>query len=491
MKKTLAFLTALLCLLFTGCGGNQPPTEPSTAPATEASTRPETTGASEETTLWVVCEYEVPEDEDSRIPLAVKQFQENHENVRIELERLPQDGEERADRLEEIRSEIRAGGGPDAYLLSSQAYFYQPLFDDVTLAMGNGVFRDISAFYDADAALNTQALNGKIMDAGTLDGARYVLPLWFNCPMYYVDMGEWEKTSLTPDMFDAGILRVMDELIALGDERWACGGEIKDVNYGLDMFPGLPDYAAGSVTVDPEQLVTYMTRYQALRELIGSMTDHRIRLDSYVYMEYGDFWGENGFPMYCDNLSGCIGALRSGVGEGRTIGMYPVRGIDGKLTADVTFWAAVGSGSACPELAYDFIRTFLLEEYQWGTNLEENDTFTTFMAMFYRWPVRTEGAVQALLDVDTRMNKCFVDSGNSVGWRDRKQTLLNADLSRISIRPVWEEIDRVKFSIREGYDFQTLLQELNGENGTKNADVSMEALAEKVIRMLEQHLKEG
>ena len=45
-----------------------------------------------------------------------------------------------------------------------------------------------------------------------------------------------------------------------------------------------------------------------------------------------------------------------------------MRALDGDLVANITYYGAVGAGCETPELAYSFLRMFLLEETQWEKN---------------------------------------------------------------------------------------------------------------------------
>ena len=111
------------------------------------------------------------------------------------MDYLPTNEQERAVYLQQLRTEILQGGGPDCYLLSTdntlildepEQYTYvevEPLFADVGPAMRNGLFYDISLLYDANDSFGKDGLNSRIMDAGMVDGKRYVLPLRYDMPV--------------------------------------------------------------------------------------------------------------------------------------------------------------------------------------------------------------------------------------------------------------------------------------------------------------------
>ena len=147
----------------------------------------------EKAELWVVTEQSTWDRMNGQLYVLEKAYEEAHSNVDIKVDYLPTDEQERDVYLQQLRTEILQGGGPDCYLLPTDntlildepaQYTYvdvEPLFSDVDLAMRNGLFYDITELYDADDALSKDALNTKIMDAGVVNGIRYVLPCVTMC----------------------------------------------------------------------------------------------------------------------------------------------------------------------------------------------------------------------------------------------------------------------------------------------------------------------
>ena len=135
-------------------------------------------GCKKTETIWIVMEEHKAMEQHVRS--IIKLFKEQNPNVEFELELLPNGNkvvdadyeEARTAILQRLRSAIMARKGPDIYLLPSTTTTYEMLFEDVNLAMRNGLFEDISEYYDGDTELRTEELISGVMDAGVLDGRR-------------------------------------------------------------------------------------------------------------------------------------------------------------------------------------------------------------------------------------------------------------------------------------------------------------------------------
>ena len=133
-----------------------------------------------------------------------------HGDVEVVIERIPKENG-REEVLQRLRTELMIGKGPDILLLPTLPTdnrdligYVEPLVQDVQQAMHNGLFLDISAYYDADTELDKDALNQDIMDAGLLDGARYVLPLCYDLPVAYVNKKAFAEGGVSDDIFTYG-----------------------------------------------------------------------------------------------------------------------------------------------------------------------------------------------------------------------------------------------------------------------------------------------
>ena len=158
-------------------------------------------------------------------------FRELHPDVRIEIEYLPMDEEEREAFIKQRRVAMMAGEDvPDVYLMPTSSRTeisyepMEPLFKDVAQIMRSNWFADISGLYNGDTELHTEELNKGMMDAGTVGRARYVLPLGYNIPVYVTRKDLLDQSGIEREKLNAGVDSMVDvfmELNEQGDPRWA------------------------------------------------------------------------------------------------------------------------------------------------------------------------------------------------------------------------------------------------------------------------------
>lgn len=371
--------------------------------------------------LWVVTEQTEGGGMNDQAQMLIERFQKVYPNVTIRLDILPSSEESRAGYLQKIRSEIMSGGGPDIYLLPtspqmpptdetfSTAYM-ESLFSIVPLQMYNGIFTDISEYYDADEALGKESLVTAVMDAGVMDGARYILPLRYTYDVLLVDLDAMEELGIDMEIFESGIDDLYALALELDDYKAAHAVNIAP---SIGLVSQFVDYETGNVLMDAQELAALFDRYRQ----VSVLADEESHQDIGFYINSEWIIREPGYPGYACSTSSFIYTnkkserifttsgypfMRIGLEDAvdtaaaikaqqKNIGMYPVRAADGSLVAEITYYGAVGSGCKHPELAYEFLRMFLSEEVQW----EQYWPRTELTGMIEDgYPVRTRGSVE-------------------------------------------------------------------------------------------------
>lgn len=535
----------VLLIMLTGCANGISISEE----MSKAEETSETEGAS---VLWVVTEQSTSDGMNYQAEAAAESFGEAHEGMTVRIDILPTDAEEREIYLKQLRTQIMAGKGPDVYLLPTGGVLtldapsrvssmcgttqmeVEPLFQDVTQAMYNGMFADISGCYDEDRALNTDALQIDVMEAGVIDGCRYVLPLRYTMPILLTDPSNYEETGISQELIDSGLSALVEYALETDDTMMATGLRMPD---DMTLLTGLFDYEKGEMVITTREIADYMGLYQRwyaaeyaaaeqftadhleqLRIDLDEMFHHSIEdplaatmttvtLDSFNSIEdYADFffhWSLEGFPLYADSLPGALEqAGMSSVLE-KELEAHPLRSVDGKVTAEITYYGAVGSGCKDIALAYDFLRIFLTEAYQWDqirprndlTNIDVFDLPKEVQADGFvedSWPVRVKGSTPYLWN--TLQYQLFAYGDGLYNMQQRRRPLRSKELVLTDADlPVLETaIDEVRFPVYQPYE-ETLryaLTLLNNEDGTP-AEADIDALAEKVYQYLWWHLAEG
>lgn len=350
-----------------------------------------------EVTLWVVTERTQEMGMNKVVQEAMEAFSSAHRNVSFNLEVLPVGDQDRAKRMEEIWELIERGGGPDVLLLPTKATASQgmrskgiePLITSVPYAMRQGRFLDISQYYNRDEALDKDGLQQTVVDAGCVGDKRFLLPLCFNLNAYYF-LNDGDESDLRSDMT---VLEVMDYVLRSGDSFLA---KVLTTNsaamYRPEMvFSSLIDYDTGRVTLSLGEAEEFFDRFQRLRE----MTNERETED---YLPGSStIWGyvkspvskRIVYPCYLESLSHLM-ALRGISGlENKELTAVPLRAVNGTVTALIEYYGAIGANSKSPRTAYEFLRMFLLPEYQWQIGETDN-------LLLDGWPVRVKGSVEAM-----------------------------------------------------------------------------------------------
>lgn len=517
----IAFLCALLCFLG-GCDQEE---------------------AAEGQTLWIVTEPSKQEGINAVTELLIAQFEEAHPGATIELQYLPTDHSERELLFKRLRTQMMAGQGPDVFLLpgsntaisgdGESTSFFNPgkntdhiflswnemLFSDVNKAMENGLFADLSSFYDADDTLGKDSLNQTIMDAGTYNGGRYILPIRYDFPVLFVDETVLnEDYGISLDQLDSGIMEALNTVLATGDQTLACSVEPFSIRYrnALSFFPESLDYQTGSVLLEREGLVDFLQKFQQLEELIADQDFQRQGMNyayyvvhsylksfswdgrkcHYEFEEYPVFM--QGYPMQMGWLSQAYSAAAIAAAEKRSVAMIPMRALDGDLVANVTYYGAVGAGCETPELAYEFLRMFLLQETQWEENrvliADEIEKFYYGQALVFDhledgWPVRDVGSAEPMWEMLRTSIRAFATEGSETG---RKSTLRHVRLTDSDIPILDAKIDRVYFPMGlEQSDICPAFFSLNDWYTGEKTDADIDALADEILDLLQWAAAEG
>lgn len=504
----------------------------------------------ETTTLRVLTEYSPSDGMNYQAEQIAAAFMASHDGVTVEIEFPPEDEDERALYLYQMRTEIMAGGGPDIYLMPTgetrykssnsgrnvRTYNVEPLFTDVEQAIHNGIFQDISCYYDEDSALHTEDLNQAVMDAGVYAGQRYVLPLRFQIPVLIANPDDPRMTYCD----NLSLLDLAEQAAASKDVKMAIAVQLPEDFSGLSR---LLDYDSGKVLISQGEITRYLRLYQQIKALrtlplseflkesyfdmmqdnlflnyVDAMekwtTSYGFGLNYFCnavnYTAFSLYWRTSDFPFFTGNL--CSALYDAGISKylGLESHVQPLCTDTGKTTAEVTYFGAVGAGCENPALAYEFLREFLTEDAQWDilrprTDYSDSDIWNippqlqSLGFVENSWPVRTRGSVAYLWDtVQYQIHGGGTFSGIA-------RTDINPDSDAIAEAMYYDifltdddlpilnaPIDEVRFPVTLPKDesMAWALAQLNEEDGTPT-DVDIDALAEQLYRNLWWHLAEG
>lgn len=483
--------------------------------------------------LWVVTEETKWDGMNALAKQLAEVFEAEHPGFTVKLDILPQDEVARAGYMKQIRTEIMSGKGPDVYLLPTTSTFLgngideapkqsqitdlKPLFPNVEQAMRNGMFLDFGSWYDADTILEKECFQPTIMEAGVIcentrhDG-RYLLPLRYNFPVLYVDVGELAKYGLTVEDVSGSVFDLMELAIQSGSQELACAVEphVLLTGQGFSFLSQAIDYNTGRVTVTKEEIAQLLRLFQQLETLVKGETDQRvpinignlnwpmIAIDSNNPYINGDYEASlrpmrnfpYEFPMRLGSLEDGIMLYAIDKTNERKLQAVPVRDNDGNLTAYVSYYGAIGAGCKKTNEAYEYLRMFLSEDAQYANHRPYK---RDFMFGTVSWPDLIEDGLP--VRVVGGANGVWVNLRSSARWLHSGYLNLNR-LSRMSITdedvPLLKtEIDRVYFGNVLEQQLAQMVRSLNDPNTGEPTDVDIDALAEHFIEELQWQVLEG
>ncbi len=486
--RGLFLLTLLAVVLLAGCGQEKVPTE---------------LPPQEERILWILTERTASCGMNSQAESVARAFEADHPGVRVNLETLPESGQERENRLEQLRTQVMAGDGPDGYLLSAnlnygsdygflvpQQGMRQALFPDVEMAMYSGLFADLSPYYDADTELHTEALQQTVMEAGVVDGARYVLPLRYEIPVVYLDAEQLAASGLDREKMASSLYGFWKEVLEEGGPQWTSAARYYRGAQHMQFLPPLFDYEAGEVILPREALRTYLEAYQwAYAKAGGTAVVDVLNLD--------DYWSTKSFlseehPAEIATLDMALTTAAIAKSEQKKIEMLPLSGGEGELVARITYYAAAGAGSEKPELTYAFLREFLREENQWQEKRKISGVVKNQLLIESGWPVRNVGSAAPLWNYVKELKTMDIRS-EPTERRTHWNRLIRVELEDGDIPALSVPVQRAYFE-NDGLQerLSAYLRKLNrGENREAPADVDLDQVAEDILAELEQYLAEG
>lgn len=442
-------------------------------------------GCKSRDTLWIVM------DESSGMEaLAEKmiaRFQEEHPKAEINLQIVPthpvnlQSGKEERDAaLLEIRTAMAEGNGPDVFLLESAQDRGEPFFADVNISMREGVFGNISAYYDADTELGKEKLITEIMDAGAVNGARYVLPLRYDMPVLYMDNNQLKDEGCTLEMLSGTIAELYDAVLVSDNLKLATAATVTDTamrSFSLNFYPELIDYDAKEILLTAEDMVPLLQSIQKARaaEQVSKIQFQDPPTDEYLRGLGWEYWND----ISCYYIGGMDDLLSYAIytctyhTPGLT--MLPIQATDGNIVVDVTYFGAVGADCRDPELAYEFLRLFLTEEGQWQEN---GDLAISYVG----WPVRKgENVTDIALRYLNVLNKNLTET---MRYNVRKNGIGELPILDVSV-------DRVQFATTYEQEFKNeVVDPLNDATNGATRETDIMALVQAWLDKVQQHLAE-
>ena len=284
--------------------------------------------------IVVIAEETIAEE----VRLTALWYMRSQDEVKVTIEILSSDKQERAGQLQELRTEIMAGKGPDLYLLETQneAVFEtdrkEPLFGNVNKAIESGFFDDLTEYMKEDEFWKNNSLSEVFLKPGQMKEEQYVLPL--SCT-YYVLVGMADEEIELGD----SIGEWMDTIRFSGNQALKEDCTIMYFQAARMMQPAI-DYNEKQVVFEKEKWVSWILEdVIPYREEVWSM-EHTAEEQYYLWQVLqvvNEIEMTNARYHVCES----------------------VPGLKGEYKASIESWGAVGRSSEYKQNAYDFLMLFL------------------------------------------------------------------------------------------------------------------------------------
>lgn len=352
LRKLTAVLLVLCLLLCTGCSASEPET---------------TSSASSN------------EDEKVKITVAVDIFHTDsikqlkkcaqmlYPQLQVELIEFDYDSYDMGEREAQItamKSEIMAGKGPDAFIMSTIVPWEQfnndghpvvedRIFRDPNKAIRNRIFLPLDDYIANSQVFSMDDHLSTIMDAGKYDGKQYVLPLTYTYEVYLYNK------------FDVELPEIDSWNNVVSHENRAFVNNLGSYffDWMANRFGAIADYENDSLLITKEDIISELTLYDSMRDKSYSSVD---ALET--------------FPALSEAF------LDEWVSFGEEATAVPIMNNNDGITAFVNHYTAVNANSEHPDWAYKFIELLYSPEVQSDEGFKLEDGGNTLHAAAYCRP---------------------------------------------------------------------------------------------------------
>ena len=363
---------------------------------------------------------------------------------------LPSNSEDREPELTRIRTEIMAGEGPDAFILSptipgtvtDSGDTVEPLFPNVEKSMYSHLFLDLEDMVQQSEVVDLKSCNQTVMDVGVTGDGRFLLPVMYTFSTHVLDRSALSDPNYTFSSLDE--LLQSDEETLKGTLAWST----------FKLFPNclgvLADYEGQNLLVTADSLQKAMEQADAL----SVWQDETYSGSPAVYQE-----GFTGYGL--QNL-----------GNSDTVySFFPVPNPQGGVTAAVTFYAAINRNAAHPQEAFDFIELLYREELFNGQGFEV-DGYRYGSTFHYGMG----GGLTAAVPVK---DEAFFQYLEEFNIQPDTMASLRAAVERIDSAKVYSDLDQAIYEMYDTWHWSY-----------GQLDTSLEELVEQTISSMEMTLAE-
>ena len=279
------------------------------------------------------------------------EFKQQHPDVEVTTDFQPYTEEDPLGEafFKRISAEVMSGSGPDVIILGQRGMNGNKM-------MRSGAFADLNEFIENDPDFDLSKYNGKILEAGQVEGKQYIMPLTYTIPLVLTTQEMLDKTGF--DISTAGNCNAfLEECLDVQGKNIE---GVPELSMTMRLTPYLADavdYDTKEVKIDtPENRETIRLNYEVVDVHIGEEgwgpstggIDDALRvienktIFSTVSLQFG-------YHLYSYRALKDVG----------TPVQAAVRDTEGRLMAEVGESVAINANSPNKQNAYEFIKLML------------------------------------------------------------------------------------------------------------------------------------
>ena len=279
--------------------------------------------------------------------------------IQTEIIRIPSDKVSAEIKIQELRTEIMAGKGPDLFIMASnEPYFYHDdynaeihmLFPNPEKAMYSDIFLPLDDYLKNAEFIQTEYCNQVVLQAGQTEEGQLLLPIIYE----YL-------ACIFPDYESEGFTKFPDSWEEIASGKSMQAALRSQTKYGLPQaFGKLADFKNETILVSEEDLLKEVKRARSEQKTWNNV--NAFQVDMYDFLT-------------------TLGT------SNKTHSFYPIPNVDGGVTACISVYAGINRNTKVADEAFFLLDTFCEMTYS-------NNTFSTrgifieqneLLQIDYRW----------------------------------------------------------------------------------------------------------
>lgn len=331
-------------------------------------------------TLWAqgatdrltICIEEAEMNEDALLPV-IRKFQETFPDVELEIEGLPEVVAStpeyetvRQAKVDQIKTEVMSGSGPDLFVLSVGVNNYtldtENLFKDLEKIARAGIFADLGALLNEDGTMELEEFYPFVEQAGTINGTFVLFPLSYHTPAFLTTEKNMAEIGFERERAQHSLNTFHEELAAcLTQEQMIFARQ----DYYQNLASPLLDYDTGEIHMG-EQEKPYFEWFKQESRWVEELQNNG-KIIYYDAQEAAQMLGEGTFPIMSGVLGSSFGLIATAecmAASGHEAVFLFLPDENGEGIAFIDNYAAINANSKNQKNALEFLKILLSEEMQ-------------------------------------------------------------------------------------------------------------------------------